>query len=137
MKKKNYLIAFFAPWLIMLFSAALGTCGHDVSARTYTDSICMFMLTWLLLRRFTQERQQIIRMTATMIVGYLVIMSPLYLDFTHEYFAQTDLFIVIVSMILAAVCFKTQRISVLVLSVILLILLNTYGVHAWIDLMKP
>lgn len=56
MKKKNYLIAFFAPWLMMLFSAALGTCGHDVSARTYTDSICMFMLTWLLLRQFTQER---------------------------------------------------------------------------------
>lgn len=68
MKKKNYLIAFFAPWLMMLFSAALGTCGHDVSARTYTDSICMFMLTWLLLRQFTQERQQIIRMTATMLL---------------------------------------------------------------------
>ena len=136
MGKKRYLITFLAPWVVMLASALIGASGHEASARTFTDSICAFLLTVLLLKQFVCEKKEIVLQTVVLICGYLSMMIPLFFSFKEDYFAQADIFIVLVSMLLAAVCFHTRRISVFLLSVVILLLLNTYGIHAWMEFVK-
>ena len=136
MNKKRYLLAFVSPWLVMLCAGAIGASAHEASARTFTDSICAFMLIYLLLYLYAADRREVILTTLAVVAGYLTMMIPLYFNFTQEHFAQADIFIVLVSMVLSAVCYHTRRISVFLLSVMILLLLNTYGVYAWMGAFK-
>ncbi len=137
MEKKKFLIAFFASWAMMMLSCLLSAPGKNEVGRTFTDSICFYVMVTLLLRQYATDGKSIWQITAVAVAGFLVLMTPLYLDFAHEYFAQADIAVILTAMVLAAVNFKTRRLSVFLLSLVVMILLNTYCVHAWIQFVKP
>lgn len=137
MEKKKFLIAFFASWAMMMLSCLLSAPGKNEVGRTFTDSICFYVMVTLLLRQYATDGKSIWQITAVAVAGFLVLMTPLYPDFAHAYFAQADIAVILTAMVLAAVNFKTRRLSVFLLSLVVMILLNCYCVHAWIQFVKP
>jgi hypothetical protein len=137
MEKKKFLIAFFASWAMMMLSCLLSAPGKNEVGRTFTDSICFYVMVTLLLRQYATDGKSIWQITAVAVAGFLVLMTPLYPDFAHAYFAQADIAVILTAMVLAAVNFKTRRLSVFLLSLVVMILLNSYCVHAWIQFVKP
>ena len=66
------------------------------------------------------------------IIGRIILEIPIRIDdFEGSFYSLGITIATIVSILLAALCFKEKRSSVFILSTIILVFINTIGLYAW------
>lgn len=130
--KKKLLLLFFCSILLFLitcWSAALS--GY---AAGFTESICYFALTYYALLKFSEmgmnDKNTIVILT--IILGRIILEIPVrFMDFRGSLASLGITVVVLTSILLALLCFREKRISVFILSTIIIVLLNTFGLYTW------
>ena len=138
MKKSSFLIAFLLSMLTFLLT--FWTAGYTLYAAAWAESICFFVLTFLLLQKYAKPDTFGLPIVAAVILGRILLELPIRItEFRATLFSLFIPIAVICSIILAAVYFRERRPVVLILSVIIMVLLNTVVHDDWINLfhVKP
>lgn len=124
---KTYLNIFLAS-LILCLSLTLFNALKSIFISSWVNSICFFCFTLLLLKVKSHNAtiNDIMKMTVSIILGYSII--PIFIhviDFRGTYYSLLIFPITIVSILLAAICWYEKRYSVYLLSIIIIVLLNS------------
>lgn len=126
--KTKLLICFLASLLVWLLTA--WTQNFEVSA-PWTGCACYFVLTYLLLEQYDDGAHCVV-ITAVIAAARLVVaLIPMFSDFRAGRFALFVPIVSVASMILAALYHRHRSGTVLVLSAVILILINTLGPTQW------
>ena len=132
MDKKNFLISFLVSMLAFLLCC--WTAAYSLYAAGWAESICYFVITYLLLNKFAKPGTYGTPYLLAIILGRMVFELPIRItEFGTTLFSLFIPIIVLVTIFLASLYFKEKRPAVLVLSVIILILLNTIAHEDWIN----
>ena len=68
----------------------------------------------------------------TIILGRIILEIPVrFMDFRGSLASLGITVVVLTSILLALLCFREKRISVFILSTIIIVLLNTFGLYTW------
>lgn len=124
---KTYLNIFLAS-LILCLVLTLFNALKSIFISSWVNSICFFCFTLLLLKVKSHNAtiNDIMKMTVSIILGYSII--PIFIhviDFRGTYYSLLIWPITIVSVLLAAICWYEKRDSVYLLSIIIIVLLNS------------
>lgn len=124
---KTYLNIFLAS-LILCLVLTLFNALKSIFISSWVNSICFFCFTLLLLKVKSHNAtiNDIMKMTVSIILGYSII--PIFIhviDFRGTYYSLLIFPITIVSVLLAAICWYEKRYSVYLLSLIIIVLLNS------------
>lgn len=124
---KTYLNIFLAS-LILCLVLTLFNALKSIFISSWVNSICFFCFTLLLLKVKSHNAtiNDIMKMTVSIILGYSII--PIFIhviDFRGTYYSLLIFPITIVSVLLAAICWYEKRYSVFLLSIIIIVLLNS------------
>lgn len=131
--KKNILFAFLLSSLTFLLT--FWTASYSIYAAAWTESVCFFILTFLLLKKYAEPGKFGAPIVAAILVGRLIFDLPIRItEFRATLFSMFVPIVVIVSIILAAIYFRERRPAVLVLSVVILVLLNTVVHEDWMNM---
>lgn len=127
---KNLIITFICSLLLFLITCWAG--AYSIFSAGWTESICFFVFTLLVLDKFAKPNCYGISIIVTIIAGRIVLELPLRVfEFRETLFSMFVPIVSIVSILLAAVYHKEKRTSVLILAVVILVLLNTVAHDAW------
>ncbi len=130
--KKRVALVFFSSAL--LFLVTCWSAGLNVYAAGFTESVCFYVFTYYALQKFA-ESDIVNRNTAVVtaiIIGRIILEIPIRIDdFEGSFYSLGITIATIVSILLAALCFKEKRSSVFILSTIILVFINTVGLYAW------
>ena len=138
MKKTKLFIAFLLSMLTFLLT--FWTAGYTLYAAAWTESICFFVLTFLLLQKYAKPNTFGWPIVTAVILGRILLELPIrIIEFRATLFSLFIPITVISSIVLAAVYFRERRPVVLILSAIIMVLLNTVVHEDWINLfhVKP
>lgn len=131
--KKTYLKIFLTSMLV--FSLTCWTATYTIYAAGWTEAVAYFVLTYISLEKYGKPGTFGASIITTIILGRIILELPVRIfDFQDSIFSMFVPIIAIVSIMLGATYYREKRNTVLVLSVIILILLNTLGHHFWYDL---
>ena len=132
MNKKKLSISFLASLLVFLLS--WWTATYSLYAAGWAESMCYFTLTILLLKKYAQPDTYGIPYLIVIALGRSVFEVPIRItEFGATLFSLFVPIIVFVSIILASICYREKRASVLILSVVIIILLNTIAHEDWMN----
>ena len=132
---KIILIAFFAS--ILTFLLTCWTAVYSVYTAGWTESVCFFALTYFLLQKYAEQRTNGTPIVASIILGRIILEIPIRInDFMGSLFSLFVPVLVIISIILALICFKEKRASVFILSAIIIVLLNSVVHDVWCHFIK-
>lgn len=130
--KKKILITFLMSMLVFILTS--WTLAYSHYAASMAESCCFFLLTFHLLESYAKPNTYGIPYVLAIIVGRIILEMPLrVMEFKDT---LPSLFIpmtVIVSILLAALYYKEKRLSVLILSVSILIILTTMCQYEWFE----
>ena len=133
MKKSSLLIAFLLSMLTFLLT--FWTAGYSLYAAAWAESICFFMLTFLLLQQYAQPGTFGWPIVVAIILGRILLELPIRItEFRETLFSMFIVMVVIASIILASLYYRERRPAILVLSTIILVLLNTIVHESWLNL---
>ena len=132
MNKKYFLISFLVSMLAFLLCC--WTAAYSLYAAGWAESVCYFVVTFLLLNKFANPNTYGAPYLLAIILGRFVLELPVRLtEFGTTLFSLFIPLIVLATIILASLYFKEKRPAVLILSVIIIILLNTLAHEDWIN----
>lgn len=91
-------------------------------------SVCYFAFTWICLQVFSSKTEnKYLFVISAIILGRIILEIPIRIsDFGDSFATLMFPIITIISILLAAVCYYEKRVSVYVLSAIILLLVNTF-----------
>lgn len=128
--KKQILIPFFVSMLV--FCLTFWTAEYTIYAAGWAESVAFFVTTYILLCKYAEPGTFAWKTVLAIILGRILLELPLRItEFWSTLFSMFVPMVVIVSILLAALYYKDKRPLTLVLSVIILVLLNTITHHAW------
>ncbi len=108
---------------------------HGDQNASWSESIWFFGVTYALLQKYRNDAA--LSMSSAVIavlLGRLILELPLYLfDFTSVRASLIFTLSSILGILLSAVCYSAKRTSVFLLSVIVLVLYNSFVVPAWFE----
>ena len=129
----DLLIPFFVSLLVFLLTS--WTAAISYYSALWAESVSFFAMSYFMLDRYAKENTYGIPVILMIMIGRVILDIPIRI---HAFYASLcSLYITIVvllSIILSAIYFHEKRSSVLVLSIIIMILLNTVGYDGWIHL---
>ena len=129
--KTRYFIVIFASALLFLLTCRL--CTFTLSS-SWIGSVTYFVLTYIALQRYDDEQHTII-ITCCVVAGRLLAEIPL---MVASYVNRVETLLVTVvtlaAIVLSATYWRNRTGVVLILSVVIMILLNTLGYDAWNEL---
>ena len=132
MMKKNILISFLMSMLVFLLT--FWTAGYSLYAAALTEAASFFVLTYFILEKYANPQTFGLPYVVAIVLGRIIFELPIRItEFPETLFSLFIPIVVFSSIFLAALYFKEKRISVLVLSVIILILLSTIGQSEWLN----
>lgn len=127
---KNLIITFVGSLLLFLITCWTGS--YSIYSAGWTESICFFVFTLLVLDKLAKPDHYSVSFIVTIIMGRIILEVPLRVfEFRETLFSLFVPIVSIVSILLAAVYHKEKRTSVLILAVVILVLLNTVAHDAW------
>ena len=127
---KNLIITFIGSLLLFLITCWTG--AYSIYSAGWTESICFFVFTLLVLDKFAKPNSYGVSIIVTIIVGRIVLELPLRIfEFRETLFSMFVPILSIVSILLAAIYHKEKRISILILAIVIIVLLNTVVHDAW------
>lgn len=133
MKRSSLLIAFLLSMLTFLLT--FWTAGYSLYAAAWAESICFFVLTFLLLQQYAQPSTFGWPIVVAIILGRILLELPIRItEFRETLFSMFIVLVVIASIILASLYYRERRPAILVLSTIILVLLNTIVHESWLNL---
>ena len=133
MKKSSLLIAFLLSMLTFLLT--FWTAGYSLYAAAWAESICFFVLTFLLLQQYARPDSFGWPIVVAIILGRILLELPIRItEFRETLFSMFIVMVVIASIILASLYYRERRPAILVLSTIILVLLNTIVHESWLNL---
>jgi len=134
--KMKLIISFFASFLCFLIT--FWPAKYSIFAEGWTQSVCYFVLTYILLDKYSEERKQYIPIVLAIIAGRFLIEIPIrIIDFYDSLFSFFVPIIAISSIILSAICYKEKRIAIYIMAVIIVVLLNTVVHYSWYHYIRP
>ena len=125
---------------MLTFLLTFWTAGYTLYAAAWTESICFFVLTFLLLQKYAKPNTYGWPIVTAVILGRILLELPIRItEFRATLFSLFIPITVISSIVLAAVYYRERRPVVLILSAIIMVLLNTIVHEDWINLfhVKP
>ena len=125
---------------MLTFLLTFWTAGYTLYAAAWTESICFFVLTFLLLQKYAKPNTFGWPIVTAVILGRILLELPIRItEFRATLFSLFIPITVISSIVLAAVYYRERRPVVLILSAIIMVLLNTIVHEDWINLfhVKP
>lgn len=127
---KIFLLSFLISALLFLL-VCWGAVYH-VFAAAGVESVSFMVLTYILLYKFDHDAKHVMTITTFVILGRLCFEIPVrMIDFYGSLGSLSVTICCLVGIILGAVSFKEKRISVYVLSVVIVLLFNTLFVAEW------
>lgn len=131
--RKVLLIPFFVSLLVFLLTS--WTAAISSYSALWAESVSFFALSYFMLERYAKDNTYGIPVILMIMIGRVILEIPIRI---HAFYASLhSLYITIVvllSIILSAVYYHEKRLSVLVLSIVIMILLNTVGYDGWVHL---
>ena len=122
---KTYLNIFLAS-LILCLVLTLFNALKSIFISSWVNSICYFCFTLFLLKGDNATKNRIIGIILAILLGRAIISIFVYtIDFSGTYYSLLIFPITIVSILLAAICWYEKRDSVYLLSIIIIVLLNS------------
>ena len=132
MNKKNILISFLVS--LLTFLLCCWTASYSLYAAGWAESICYFIVTYLLLNKYAKSNTYGIPYLIAILLGRIILEFPLRIsEFRATLFSLFIPIVVCVSIMLAALYFREKRPAVIILSCIIIILLNTIAHEDWIN----
>jgi len=130
--EKSILITFLMSLLVFLLT--FWTAGYSLYAACLAESVAFFVLTYYVLKTYAKPGTFGLPFVVAVVAGRIVLDVPLrVMEFPETLFSLFVPIVVIVSIVLAALYYKENRVSVLVLSVFIILLLATVGQAEWLD----
>lgn len=118
---------------ILCFLVTCWTAKYTVYAEGWTQSVCYFALTYILLNKYLGDKPKYLPIVLAIMAGRIILGLPFrILNFYDSLFSLFVPIIALISIILAATCHKEKRVTVFLMAIIILILLNTITHHAWV-----
>ena len=131
MKKKELLIPFLSSVLVYLLTC-WNICFSTYSA-LWAESVSFFVLTYYMLDNFAEKGSWGLNIILMIILGRIILEIPIRIDnFSGTIASLYITFVVLITILLSAVFWRERKPSVLVLSIGILMLLNTLGYDGWI-----
>lgn len=132
MEIKKILISFLVSLLVFLLS--FWTASYSLYAAGWAESICYFIITYLLLNKYAAPESYGIPYIIAILLGRTILELPLRItEFRTTLFSLFIPILVYVSIILASIYFREKRPMTLILSAIIIILMNTIAHEDWIN----
>lgn len=125
-KVKSFFIA--AGISMLLFLAVSWVHQFQAFVCGWAHSLCFFVCTWICLQTFLPKNgNKYLPIVVGVIVGRIILEIPIRIvAFSDSYATLMFPIIAIISVLLAAACYYEKRVSVYVLSAIILLLVNTF-----------
>lgn len=131
MKKKELLIPFLSSVLVYLLTC-WNICFSTYSA-LWAESVSFFVLTYYMLDNFAEKGSWGLNIILMIILGRIILEIPIRIDnFSGTIASLYITIVVLITILLSAVFWRERKPSVLVLSIGILMLLNTLGYDGWI-----
>lgn len=132
MMKKKISITFLMSMLVFLLTFWIA--GYSFYAAALTEAVSFYVLTYFILENYAERQSFGLPYIIAIVLGRIILELPIRItEFPETLFSLFIPIVVFSSIFLAALYFKEKRISVLVLSVIILILLSTIGQMEWLN----
>lgn len=131
MKISCVIVAVASALLFLLTVACLPTCQMSAS---WIGSISYFAFTFLALQRYDDGSNTTALVWSTVLGRLLVELPIVILYYVNRIEALLVTCVTLSAIVLAATYWRNRTGAVLMLSVIILILLNTLGYDAWVEL---
>ena len=132
MMKKIISITFLMSMLVFLLTFWIA--GYSFYAAALTEAVSFYVLTYFILENYAERQSFGLPYIIAIVLGRIILELPIRItEFPETLFSLFIPIVVFSSIFLAALYFKEKRISVLVLSVIILILLSTIGQMKWLN----
>ena len=129
---KKYITAFIISVLVFISTCAVRT-FHSTVECAWAQIVAYSVMTWYSLDWIGKDVKKQIWMIAFIVLGRvsLEILTRLFIivDITTVF----EIVIAIVTILLAWLCYRKQKLSVVILSIIVLTVLNSVVHHAWLD----
>jgi hypothetical protein len=131
--KKKLFITFIASVLLFLLTCWSAT--YTIYAAGWVETISFFALTYFLLEKYNKPGTFGTPYVIAIILGRIVLELPVRIsDFSGSFFSMFVPIIVVASILLGALCNKEKQTTVYILSLIIIILLNTAVHEKWLQL---
>lgn len=131
--RKVLLIPFFVSLLVFLLTS--WTAAISSYSALWAESVSFFALSYFMLERYAKDNTYGIPVILMIMIGRVILEIPIRI---HAFYASLHssyiTIVVLLSIILSAVYYHEKRPSVLVLSIVIMILLNTVGYDGWVHL---
>lgn len=120
----------------LLFLIVCWSSGISFYVATWVETIAYAILTLLLLKHYSQkDLKRTCIITTAIIIGHVILQLPVRVfDFEGTVISLLIMVNTIISIMLAALCYYKRQIYLYVLSIVIMIILNTVAHDAWIDL---
>ena len=131
--RRTFLIVFLISVLIYLLTC--WTTAYSVYAAGWSESIAYFLITYLLMDKYVKPDSSGLSVVSAIILGRIIIMLPLrIMDFREMLPSMFVPLVTIVGIVLGVMCYREKRVVVFILSLIILILMNTVAHYAWYEM---
>ena len=119
---------------MLVFLLTFWIAGYSFDAAALTEAVSFYVLTYFILENYAERQSFGLPYIIAIVLGRIILELPIRItEFPETLFSLFIPIVVFLSIFLAALYFKEKRISVLVLSVIILILLSTIGQMEWLN----
>lgn len=100
----------------------------------WVDCVLFFAYSWYCARLCMDKGKSMTLSVVAIILGRITPIIPLLiLEFRDTYASLIFIIASVICIILAAICYSEKRVSVYFLSIIIIILINTFAYSAWMD----
>lgn len=134
-ENKKYIAAFIISVLVFISTCAVRT-FHSTVECAWAQIVAYSVMTWYLLDWIGKDNNKQIWMIASIVLGrvFLEILTRLFI--TVDIATVFEIVIAIVTILLAWLCYRKQKLSLVILSIVLLTVLNSVVHHAWLDFLS-
>lgn len=131
MKKTKLLIPFLASLLVYLLTC--WTICFSTHSALWAESVSFFVLTYYMLDNYADKESFGLTILFMIIFGRIVLEIPIRIDNYSGTVASLYItIVVIITIFLSAIFWREKKTSILVLSIGILMLLNTLGYDGWV-----
>ena len=131
--KKNFFVVFLMSVLVFLLTCWTG--AYSVYAAGWSESIAYFFATYFLMNKYARPDSWGISVISAIFLGRIIVMLPMrILEFREMLPSMFVPFVAIVAIVLGVLCHREKSTIVTLLSLVILILLNTVAHHAWCEM---
>lgn len=131
MEKKCLLIPFFGSLLVFLLTC--WTAAFRGPSAEWAESVSFFLFTYCMLERYAKKDTDGIPVVLMIMLGRIILEIPIRID----YFSGTigSLFVtivVLIAIVLSMSYWYKKKLYILILSLVIMMLLNTFGHDLWL-----